>query len=154
MSMSSRSSVACPAITQSQPMLTSTNDKTTLAIGSLRCNRSSSSVCDWHSFMVGVLNTSANKKQCRDTVSARSPPPHHLVWGTKLGEHDPQFRMEKMTPPLETYTSQPAVSNHKSVTPLRDIAQNDQDEACAGISHFTKKASNAYRTQHLEAVQP
>ncbi len=62
-----------------------------------------------------------NKKQCRDTVGAMSP--HHLVWGTKFGEHDPLWRMENMTPPENgdvnhhhpgnhpTHTGQPAVPN-------------------------------------------
>ncbi len=42
--------------------------------------------CEFWVF-AGCIVKHSNKKQCRDTVDATST--HHLVWGTKFGEHDP-----------------------------------------------------------------
>ncbi len=60
-----------------------------------------------------------SKQEAMQTHWVRHPNPHHLVWGIQFGEHD--------LPPLENvqpfFAGQPAVSNHQSATPLRDVAQ-------------------------------
>ncbi len=76
-------------------------------------------------FTAHAPNHLQNKKSCRDTVDATSP----ISW---FGEHEPPPPKlgEHGTPPTPGNHGRhkaclPAVSNHQSATPLRDVAQQE-----------------------------